>query len=259
MTAGVAYFAFHAVAILPVVAGLALLARYRLGSRRDVLTGTLVLAGLALVYTTPWDNYLIVRGAWWYGKGVVFARFGAVPLGEYLFFLLQPLLVGLWAARFPVETGRPLSVSLPERALGLAGAGVVAAAGLALLGADSGLYLGSLLVWSAPILAIQWVFGWPFLVAEWRTVLVGTLVPTLYLWVVDRVAIGVGLWTLSDRYTTGVAVPLLGLPIEEAVFFLLTSLFVVQGLVLYVWLVDRLRTAEQLDRRSLARLFGGKT
>jgi len=258
MTAGVGYLVFHAVAIVPVVAALAAVTRYRLGSRRDVLTGTLVLAGLALLYTTPWDDYLIVRGVWWYGEGVVFARFGAVPLGEYLFFVLQPLLVGLWAARFRVETTRPLSISFPVRALGLAGAGVVAAAGLALLGADSGLYLGSLLVWSAPILAIQWAFGWPFLVAQWRTVLAGTLVPTLYLWVVDRIAIGVGLWIISPRYTTGVDVPLLGLPIEEAVFFLLTSLFVVQGLVLYVWLVDQVRTIERRDRQSLAALFGGR-
>ncbi|WP_324663390.1 lycopene cyclase domain-containing protein [Haloarcula sediminis] len=256
MTAGFDYLVFHAVAILPVVAALAFLARYRLGTRRDVLAGTLVLAGLALVYTTPWDSYLITRGVWWYGDGAVLVRFRAVPLGEYLFFLFQPLLVALWAARFPVETARPLSVPLPERALGLLGAGVVAAAGLALLGSDSGLYLGSLLVWSAPILAIQWAFGWPFLLSEWRTVLAGTLVPTLYLWVVDRAAIEVGLWTLSERYTTGAVVPLLGLPIEEAVFFLLTSLFVVQGLVLYVWLVDRVRAAEH--RRPLAMLFGGR-
>ncbi|MBX0286351.1 lycopene cyclase domain-containing protein [Haloarcula salinisoli] len=258
MTAGVGYLVFHAVAIVPVIAALAVVTRYRLGSRRDVLTGTLVLAGLALLYTTPWDNYLITRGVWWYGDDAVAITFGAAPLGEYLFFVLQPLLVGLWAARFRVETTRPLSISLPERALGLAGAGVVAAAGLVLLGADSGLYLGSLLVWSAPILAIQWAFGWPFLVAQWRPLLAGTLVPTLYLWVVDRIAIGVGLWTISERYTTGFAVPLLGLPIEEAVFFLLTSLFVVQGLVLYVWLVDQLRAVERPDRQSLTALFGGR-
>jgi lycopene cyclase domain-containing protein len=63
--------------------------------------------------------------------------------------------------------------------------------------------------------------------------------PTLYLWIVDRVAIGLGVWTLSDRHTTGLAVPLLGLPVEEALCFFLTSLFVVQGLVLYAWLLDR--------------------
>ena len=44
---------------------------------------------------------------------------------------------------------------------------------------------------------------------------------------------------LSGRYTTGLVVPGLGLPVEEALFFLLTNLFVVQGLVLWEWVVRR--------------------
>jgi len=239
MTASLTYLQFHALAVLPVLVGLAALARYRLGSRRDVLTGTAVLTLLALVYTTPWDNYLILRGVWWYGEGTVLTRFWAAPLGEYLFFVLQPLLVGLWAARLTVDTDRSLSIPLPTRALGALAAGVVAAVGIALLGDEGGLYLGSLLAWSAPILAIQWAFGWPYLVAHWRTVAVGTLVPTVYLWLADTVALALGVWVISDQHTTGLAIPLLDLPIEEAVFFLLTSLFVVQGLVLYVWLRDQ--------------------
>jgi lycopene cyclase domain-containing protein len=233
------YLGFHLLAVLPIICGLAVRARYRLGSRRDVLTGTAVLTVLAVIYTTPWDNYLISRGVWSYGDGTVFARIGMAPVGEYLFFVLQPLLVGLWAGRFRIETDRSLSISLPIRALGALGAGLVAAAGIALLATDSGLYLGSLLVWSSPILALQWAFGWPFLWTHRRTVLFGTVVPTLYLWIIDRIAIYTGLWTLSPQYTTGLSVPLLGLPIEEAVFFFLTSLFVVQGLVLYIWLLER--------------------
>jgi lycopene cyclase domain-containing protein len=256
MTVALSYLGFHALAIFPPLCLVAILARYRLGPRRDVLVGTGVLATLALVYTTPWDNYLILRGVWWYGEGAVLVRFGAAPLGEYLFFVLQPLLVGLWLARFSVDTSRPLAAPLATRALGLLAAGVVAVAGIALLGADSGLYLGSLLVWGAPILAIQWAFGWPFLVAEWRTVAAGTLVPTLYLWVVDTVAIRLGIWVISDRYTTGLDVPLLGLPIEEAIFFLLTSLFVVQGVVLYVWLRERMRDEDWTDRSLVDGLLG---
>lgn len=233
------YLQFHALFTVPVIAGLAVAGRYRLGSRRTVLSGTALLAGLAAVYTTPWDSYLIARGAWWYGDGTVATRWAGVPLGEYLFFVLQPVLVGLWTCRFGVATDRPLSIPVPTRALGAAAAGVVAAVGLVLLGQPGGLYAGSLLAWSAPILAIQWSFGWPFLVEEWRTVAAAVLPPTLYLWVADRIAIGLGVWTLSDRHTTGVVVPVLGLPAEEALFFFLTSLFVVQGLVLYAWLLDR--------------------
>jgi lycopene cyclase domain-containing protein len=239
MAVPLSYLEFHVVAILPVIAALALLGRYRLGSRWDVHTATGLLGVLALVYTTPWDNYLILRGVWWYGEGTVSVRFWAAPLGEYLFFVFQPVLVSLWLARFSVDTSRPLAIPLPTRALGALVAGVVAAAGIVLLGDERGLYLGSLLAWSAPILAIQWAFGWPYLLAEWRTVAAGTLAPTLYLWLADTAAIELGVWVISEQHTTGLAVPLLGLPIEEAVFFLLTSLFVVQGVVLYVWLVDR--------------------
>ena len=233
------YLQFHAVFILPVLVGLVLAARYRLASRRVVLTGTLVLAGLAAVYTTPWDRYLILRGAWWYGEGRVALRVADIPLGEFLFFVLQPVVVGLWVGRFPVDTSRPLALPVRTRLVGLGVAALVGLAGVALLGRPGGLYLGLLLAWGAPILAIQWAFGWPFLVAHWRTVAVGTLVPMAYLWVVDTIALALGIWVISKEHTLGLDVPLLGLPIEEATFFLLTSLFVVQGVVLYAWVVDR--------------------
>lgn len=233
------YLQFHALFVVPVLAGLALTAKYRLGSRRDVFTATAILATLAVVYTTPWDGTLIQRGVWWYGEGTVLVRFWTIPLGEYLFFVLQTAMVGLWVARFEVATDRPLATPLRTRLVGLAAAVVVVLVGLALLRSDSGLYLGSLLAWSGPILAIQWAFGWHFLAGEWRTVAGATLAPTAYLCAIDSVAIRLGVWTISKQYTTGYAIPLLDLPIEEAVFFFLTTLFVVQGVVLYVWLVDR--------------------
>jgi lycopene cyclase domain-containing protein len=48
---------------------------------------------IALAYTTPWDNYLVATGVWWYDpvlvSGIVF---GWVPIEEYTFFVLQPIL-----------------------------------------------------------------------------------------------------------------------------------------------------------------------
>ncbi len=55
----------------------------------------------------------------------------------------------------------------------------------------------------------------------------------------DWVAIRAGVWSLSARYTTGVE--LAGLPVEEALFFLVTNAFVVQGLVLLEWVIERWR------------------
>ncbi|WP_276259350.1 lycopene cyclase domain-containing protein [Haloglomus litoreum] len=218
--------------------------------------GVLIMAVLAFVYTTPWDSYLIRQGAWSYGEGTTVARLFAVPLGEYLFFVIQPVLTALWLYLLPAgpaggatearadggaafATGRARRVTPGERALGAAGGGLVAFGGWLALGLDGGLYLGTLLLWAAPVLVVQWAFGWPYLWARRRVVALAVAVPTLYLWVADRIALALGVWELSPDLTTGAVVPLLGLPVEEAAFFLLTNLFVVQGLVLWLWVADR--------------------
>lgn len=57
---------------------------------------TLVLVVLAVVYTTPWDNYLVKHQIWWYGADRVLGTIGYVPIEEYAFFVLQTLLTCLW-------------------------------------------------------------------------------------------------------------------------------------------------------------------
>jgi lycopene cyclase domain-containing protein len=58
---------------------------------------------IALVYTTPWDNYLVATGVWWYDPALVTGlTIGWVPIEEYTFFVVQPLFTGLlllWLAR----------------------------------------------------------------------------------------------------------------------------------------------------------------
>jgi lycopene cyclase domain-containing protein len=219
--------------------------RIRLGERSvDArVLGVVIMAVLALGYTTPWDSYLIRQGVWGYGGGTVLVRAFAVPLGEYLFFVVQPILTALWLYLLVDPPGGPLGVGpglgIGRRALGVAGGGLVALVGWIALGSDGGLYLGTLLLWSAPVLALQWGFGWPYLWRRRRTVALGVAVPTLYLWLADRVALALGVWRLSPAHTTGLTVPVLSLPIEEAAFFLLTNLFLVQGLVLWLWVADR--------------------
>lgn len=54
---------------------------------------------IALVYTTPWDNYLVATKVWYYDPARVWnIILGWVPLEEYLFFVLQPILTGLVVA-----------------------------------------------------------------------------------------------------------------------------------------------------------------
>lgn len=241
------YLGFLVVVIGPPLVALAYLTR---NSRsRQFLTGSALVAAIGLLYTTPWDNALIARDVWWYGEGVVIARIYLAPVEEYLFIALQPVLTALWVAFLrsrlasesdPLDTW--VGVSNRARAVGaVAGAGVTTG-GLLLLATPATFYLGAILAWAGPVLAIQWAFGWQYLWRNRRLTGLAILVPTAYLAAADRVAIELGLWTISPTLSTGVFVA--GLPVEEGLFFLLTNVFVVQGLLLYCWVLDRPTTTE---------------
>ena len=54
---------------------------------------------IALVYTTPWDNYLVATQVWYYDPARVWnIILGWVPLEEYMFFVLQTIFTGLIVA-----------------------------------------------------------------------------------------------------------------------------------------------------------------
>lgn len=236
------YLAFHLVFILPLATVLfiaSLTRQMRLPRARTQWIGIGIIAVVALVYTTPWDNYLIGRGVWSYGEGVVAVRFWRAPLGEYLFFVVQPVITALWLFQFHEGVDRPLAVSPGRRVFGaLAGLAIGGIGAWLFFADDRTLYLGALLAWAGPVLAIQWAFGWPYLWAQRRTIAIGVGLPTLYLVAADAIALILGIWELSPTYTTGLG--LAGVPIEEVLFFFVTNLFVVQGLVLWLWLTDQL-------------------
>ena len=252
------YLGFHLVFVLPPACLVVAAAYLRPAARwgRVPFVGVGVIVALAVGYTTPWDAALIERGVWGYGDGVVSAAVYGIPIGEYVFFVLQPILVALWLYNLDVPTDGDLRLSARTRLLGLGAGTAVAVVGVGLLlSGPSTLYLGAILAWAAPVLAIQWAFGWPHLLRARRAVAVGIGVPTLYLWAIDRFAITNGLWILSDTYTLVIAP--FGLPIEEAVFFLVTNVFIVQGLVLYLWLVDQWPTVAPDVRRAVPPAFEG--
>ena len=238
LPAAVTYAAFHLVFILPPIALLSVAAwrtrRARRGQPDDVRYIGLI-AAIAFVYTIPWDNYLVWREVWSYGPDRVLGTVGYVPVEEYAFFLLQPVLTGLWyllvRARHPHVAAGSERASERAKPVGVAVWLAVTVAGIALiLGGGHGLYLGLILAWAGPVLAAMWWIAGDALWANRRALVWALAPPTLYLWVADAVAIRQGTWTITDATRTGVE--LLGLPVEEAAFFLLTNLLVVQGLLL---------------------------
>ncbi|MEF8784265.1 MAG: lycopene cyclase domain-containing protein [Haloarculaceae archaeon] len=200
--------------------------------------GMAVIVVLALAYTTPWDNYLIAEGVWWYGDGRVAARLWLAPAEEYIFIVLQSVLVAAWTFYLAGPVDGSVSHTWADRiGGGLAGFGVTALGAVLVVGPQSTFYLGAIVLWAGPVLALQWAVGWRYLLSVPRRVAAGVAVPVVYLCAIDWFAIRQGVWTISADHTTGLAVA--SLPIEEATFFLLTSTFVVQGLVLLRWVIAK--------------------
>ncbi len=234
------YLQFHFVFILPVIALLIWLYRSNTAKtgKQIPIKWLFAIAAIALVYTTAWDNYLVYRGVWYYGLERVIGTIGYVPIEEYMFFLLQPFLSGLFF--YLLLTRREKTFVAGEsntpRWVGTLVYVLLIVIGVFHFRQDSGLYMGLILVWACPVLAAQWGYAGNWIWAERKLWFTATMVPTLYLWVADWVAIRLEIWTIADQYTTGWH--LFGLPIEEATFFLVTNLLVIQGLFMFLHVGD---------------------
>lgn len=233
------YLQFHFVYILPPIILLALLqARPVAGiGAREAFKWLGAILVIAFTYTTPWDNYLVYRNVWGYGPDRVIATIGYVPIEEYMFFILQPILVGLF---YFLLRGRGWLASPPKampgwfRPLGVGAALALAALGAAFLVTppENTLYMGLILAWAMPVLAGLFWVGADKVWTDRRRTFAAVMVPTVWLWFADRMAIADGIWYIADA--TRLGIDPLGLPIEEATFFLVTSALCAVGLALFL-------------------------
>lgn len=213
---------------------------------------------LALLYTSPWDNYLVATGVWWYNPELILGiTFGYVPLEEYLFFAAQTVLLGLaFAAAARLTPPPEISFrSYPWLRLGSAGSAMaIWLYALFLLGSGNprSTYLGLELAWGIVPLSIQLIFGADILWYYRRPVLWTLLPGTLFLSAADSIAIFSGTWTIDPQQSLGIVLGGI-LPLEELVFFLLTAAMVVFGVTLVCakqshlrarWLPSKLRRVE---------------
>lgn len=220
---------------------------------------------IALVYTTPWDNFLVATGVWWYDPALVTGiTLGWVPIEEYTFFLLQPILAGLWLgflSRRLALPDEPLRPRLRLWATAAAGLLWLVMMGILVFNWRPGTYMGLILGWALPPIALQFTFGFDIL---WRyRRLVGLTIGTIavYLSMVDALAINWTIWTIDPAQSLPF---LLGgvLPIEEFTFFLITSTLLTFGVTLLMaeeshrrfaairrWLASRRRLSVETEAR----------
>jgi lycopene cyclase domain-containing protein len=216
----------------------------------------LILSGLALIYTTPWDNYLVANSVWWYDPDLVLGIIiGWVPLEEYLFFILQPILGGLLLlvvlSRRINDEEELVYPHIRKITVSIAVVFWLLSLGLLIYGPRSGTYLSLELAWALPVIILQLAFGADILWKHRRVLVPIILGLTIYLSLADSLAIQSGVWTIDPDQSLGL---LLGgvLPIEEFVFFLVTNTMVGFGFVL-IWSPESMARLASYQRKLKSR------
>lgn len=228
---------------------------------------------VAVLYTTPWDNYLVATRVWWYDPNLVTGFvLGWVPIEEYTFFIVQTVFTSLWllAVARRVPTGsmaeekaaeeKNTKVERKQRQAGGARLRLYAPLLLAPIWLGSclllflnwkpGTYLALELAWALPPILFQLGFGADIL-WQHRRVILWTLLPTtIYLAATDTLAIASGTWTIDPAQSTGLLIGTL--PIEEFIFFLVTNMLVVFGTILVLAQASQQRVPAALRRRLTA-------
>lgn len=92
-----------------------------------------------------------------------------------------------------------------------------------------GTYMKLICLWASPVLLLLWSLSYPlFLTLPRSKTWLPIWLPTLYLWLVDTLALRRGTWSITSGTKLGIVVwP--HLEIEEAIFFLVTNVLVVWG------------------------------
>ncbi|MGE5464539.1 MAG: lycopene cyclase domain-containing protein [Syntrophothermus sp.] len=192
---------------------------------------------LAVVYTTPWDNYLVATGVWYYNPDLVTGKLiGYVPIEEYTFFVLETILSGLLWWSLARRFAPPPNKFKPNKRIVYGSAGVLLVAWLIFtylffFGDPKWTYLSITLFWALPAILPQLLFGADILWHYRKLVFWGIFIPGVYLSLMDIVALKETTWSISPTQTTGML--FLGiLPLEEVVFFFITNVLIVFGMTL---------------------------
>jgi lycopene beta-cyclase len=192
---------------------------------------------LAVIYTTPWDNYLVATGVWYYNPDLVTGKLiGYVPIEEYTFFVLETVLSGLWWWFLARRLSAPGKGFKPNKRIMYFSTGVlvflwILSAYLFFFGDPKWTYLSITLFWALPAILPQLFFGADILWHYRKLVFWGIFVPGLYLSLMDILALTDTTWAISPSQTTGIL--FFGiLPLEEVVFFFITNALIINGMTL---------------------------
>jgi putative membrane protein len=204
---------------------------------RAVWVAILIHVVLAVVYTTPWDNYLVATGVWYYNPSLVTGLvLGYVPIEEYTFFVVETILSGLWWWFLARRLAAPAQEFMPNQKIRVIAASLLITTWIIFTiiffnGADPLTYLSITLFWALPAILPQVIYGADILWHHRKLVTLGILIPGIYLSLMDIVALSETTWSISKGQTTGILYFGI-LPLEEVAFFFITNILIVFGMTL---------------------------
>lgn len=204
---------------------------------------------LAVVYTTPWDNYLVATGVWYYNPKLVTGLvIGYVPIEEYTFFVVETILSSLWWWFLARKLTPPSAEFKPNKKLIAVSSSFLVLIWIVFTylffsNYQPITYLSITLFWALPAILPQLLFGADILWHYRKLVTWAILIPGIYLSLMDIVALKETTWAISPAQTTGIL--FFGiLPLEEVVFFFITNVLIVFGMTLLLANVSAGRFAE---------------
>ncbi|KAI1091954.1 Squalene/phytoene synthase-domain-containing protein [Rostrohypoxylon terebratum] len=203
-------------------------------------TYTLIL--VAFFSTLPWDSYLVRHGIWTYPPDAIAGpRLFSVPVEELFFFIIQTYITSILYillnkpilhAQYLTNKNDSPTEARWAKILGQALLIECIAAGAFLVKrGEDGTYLGLILIWACSFALLTWSLSGYFIIKfPLFNIAAPIIIPTVYLWIVDEMALGRGTWAIESGTKLGWC--LWGsLELEEAVFFLATNALIVFGMV----------------------------
>lgn len=177
------------------------------------------MCALAVLYTVPWYSYFVYHhGAKTYSPGAVLAVVGNVPVEEYVLVVMQTVFTSLWALMFVHWSTPCLNFNFDKRSyllirwVPISLLAAVAAVGYAMtVRGQETFYLGSILCWASPAIALMWYGAGNFFTKKIIPSSIAIAGPTLYMCWVERT-------TVND---SGKFAP------EEALFYFIANFMVV--------------------------------
>ncbi|MHA2028432.1 MAG: lycopene cyclase domain-containing protein [Candidatus Kariarchaeaceae archaeon] len=260
----ISYFNVLLIFIIPPIILLGILTKVRFKTIKifslDSISAIIFLSIIAFIYTTPWDNYLVSEGIWFYDSelisGIVIFW---VPIEEYLFFILETILVALLYLNInTVNMKEQLELrteNMAHQSLRVSGFVLIMSIWLIsfflfVFGPNQYSYISLILIWALLPIAIQVIYGADIIIDNLVPVSLTIIISTIYLSLVDAYAIYSGTWTISPNTSLeGFKIGIM--PIEEIMFFLLTSILVTFGMLLSTNYKSRIRLFILLDRIKL--------